>query len=49
MKKSNLQPPKPNDRQGILTEIRNRKMSRSAHAYVRGNTNKFYEWLDSKT
>ncbi|MEP6604889.1 MAG: DUF2252 family protein [Nitrosospira sp.] len=49
MKKSNLQPPKPNDRQGILTEIRNRKMARSAHAYVRGNTNKFYEWLDSKT
>jgi uncharacterized protein (DUF2252 family) len=22
-------------------------MARSAHAYVRGNTSKFYEWLDS--
>ena len=49
MKKSAFQHPRPNDRQEILTEIRNRKMSRSAHAYVRGNTKKFYEWLDSKT
>jgi uncharacterized protein (DUF2252 family) len=24
-----------------------RKMARSAHAYVRGNTAKFYEWLDA--
>lgn len=49
MKKSNAQYPEPKDRQTILTETRNRKMSRSAHAYVRGNTNKFYEWLDGKT
>lgn len=35
------------DRQGILTEKRNLKMARSAHAYVRGNTLKFYEWLDT--
>jgi uncharacterized protein (DUF2252 family) len=35
------------DRQQVLTENRNIKMARSAHAYVRGNTQKFYEWLDS--
>lgn len=29
----------------ILEAGRTRKMSRSAHAYVRGNTVKFYEWL----
>jgi uncharacterized protein (DUF2252 family) len=31
----------------LLTPIRAMKMARSAHAYVRGNTVKFYEWLDS--
>ena len=30
-----------------LAERRHLKMSESAHAYVRGNTVKFYEWLDS--
>jgi uncharacterized protein (DUF2252 family) len=29
-----------------LTNTRNLKMARSAHAYVRGSTLKFYEWLD---
>ena len=29
----------------ILEAGRTRKMARSAHAYVRGNTVKFYEWL----
>jgi uncharacterized protein (DUF2252 family) len=28
-----------------LAERRNSKMARSAHAYMRGNTLKFYEWL----
>ncbi len=28
-----------------LAGLRNLKMARSAHAYVRGNTVKFYEWL----
>ena len=37
----------PNDRQRILTQTRNLKMAQSAHAYVRGSTVKFYEWLDS--
>jgi uncharacterized protein (DUF2252 family) len=35
------------DRQQILTQARNLKMARSAHAYVRGSTVKFYEWLES--
>lgn len=30
-----------------LRETRNLKMAGSAHAYVRGNTFKFYEWLDT--
>lgn len=33
----------------MLEARRNLKMARSAHAYVRGNTVKFYEWLDSAT
>jgi len=37
----------PKDRLSILEERRQLKMSESAHAYVRGNTIKFYEWLAS--
>jgi uncharacterized protein (DUF2252 family) len=37
----------PRNRQAILDEQRKLKMARSAHAYVRGNTLKFYEWLES--
>jgi uncharacterized protein (DUF2252 family) len=33
------------ERIAILERQRTRKMARSAHAYVRGNTAKFYEWL----
>ena len=33
------------ERQAILAERRNAKMARSTHAYVRGNTSKFYDWL----
>lgn len=29
----------------LLAQRRNAKMARSAHAYMRGNTVKFYEWL----
>jgi uncharacterized protein (DUF2252 family) len=36
---------RPGSRQELLTSKRNAKMARSAHAYVRGNTDKFYEWL----
>ncbi len=37
--------PDPTDRLDILAAKRALKMARSAHAYVRGNTAKFYEWL----
>ncbi len=40
------QPPVRKQREAVLTTLRNSKMARSAHAYVRGNTLKFYEWLD---
>ena len=33
------------ERVPVLAERRNLKMARSAHAYVRGNTLQFYEWL----
>jgi uncharacterized protein (DUF2252 family) len=35
------------DRQAILDASRSLKMARSAHAYVRGNTALFYEWLEA--
>src|SRR5271170_775668 len=31
---------------GLIAE-RNRKMAASAHAYVRGSTERFYEWLEA--
>jgi uncharacterized protein (DUF2252 family) len=37
----------PEQRLPVLAAARNAKMARSAHAYVRGNTARFYEWLDS--
>ena len=37
----------PDERASKLTEVRNLKMARSAHAYVRGSTTKFYEWLET--
>jgi uncharacterized protein (DUF2252 family) len=45
MKKSKRALPLAKDRQRLLSERRNLKMARSAHAYVRGSTVKFYEWL----
>jgi uncharacterized protein (DUF2252 family) len=36
----------PEQRARRLREVRNLKMARSAHAYVRGSTAKFYEWLE---
>jgi uncharacterized protein (DUF2252 family) len=35
----------PSQRQRELARHRNLKMARSAHAYVRGSTGQFYEWL----
>ena len=37
------------ERKAVLSAARNMKMARSAHAYVRGNTAKFYEWLGEST
>ena len=38
--------PRPSGRSDILISARNEKMARSQHAYVRGSTTKFYEWLE---
>jgi len=35
----------PDDRAAVLRRRQQLKMARSVHAYVRGNTAKFYEWL----
>ena len=39
--------PELKERQAVLSERRHLKMAGSAHAYVRGNTLKFYEWLEA--
>ena len=39
---------KPAERAAVLASSRNLKMARSAHAYVRGNTRQFYEWLQAQ-
>src|SRR4249920_2831542 len=43
-----LIPARPSHRAAILTARRGLKMAQSAHAYVRGSTLKFYEWLDAQ-
>src|ERR1700689_5465362 len=37
----------PRHRKSVLYQRRTLKMARSAHAYVRGSTVQFYQWLDS--
>jgi uncharacterized protein (DUF2252 family) len=37
------------ERGAALDRTRNKKMARSAHAYVRGNTAQFYDWLASQS
>ena len=39
---------RPDDRISVLRLRQTLKMARSAHAYVRGSTVKFYEWLDQQ-
>ncbi len=39
----------PTNRKTVLDQCRHAKMATSAHAYVRGNTVQFYEWLRSKS
>ncbi len=46
MSKHTRRSPDPAERIPLLTERRNLKMARSAHAYVRGSTRRFYEWLE---
>ena len=38
--------PSPDQRSPVLAKIRNLKMAKSSHRYVRGSTVKFYEWLE---
>ena len=45
MRKKSQKLPGPDDRAALLADQRNLKMARSASAYVRGNTLKFYEGL----
>ncbi len=40
---------KPADRAKLLVAERNRKMAVSAHAYVRGSTLRFYQWLEASS
>ena len=47
MKSSPSMPMGPDDRSPVLIQRRNLKMARSAHAFVRGSTIRFYEWLES--
>ncbi|MFK3971442.1 DUF2252 domain-containing protein [Pseudomonas sp. NPDC087358] len=43
-----MKTPRPSARLEPLNQLRNLKMARSAHAYVRGSTVQFYEWLHSQ-
>jgi uncharacterized protein (DUF2252 family) len=47
MKSKALRLPRFKERQTILGARRSLRMARSAHAYVRGNARKFYEWLET--
>ena len=48
-KKPIIHPRKRRERLELLRTIRNLKMASSVHAYVRGNTAKFYEWLENSS
>ncbi|MDN0077800.1 DUF2252 family protein [Crenobacter sp. SG2303] len=39
--------PSPDERRPLLLALRNLKMAESPHAYVRGNTVQYYDWLHS--
>ena len=49
MTTKNITLPTPAERTAALKERRQLKMARSAHAYVRGNTKNFYDWLEGST
>src|SRR6202035_3296465 len=46
---SHTRSPRPKDRSDLLIRTRNLKMARSAHAYVRGSTARFYQWLEESS
>ena len=48
MSRANKNSISPRRRASALETRRHRKMARSAHAYVRGNTGQFYAWLGSE-
>jgi uncharacterized protein (DUF2252 family) len=48
MKKAQSTLTGPTERAGALRNEQHRKMARSAHAYVRGNTVQFYQWLRAR-
>ena len=39
----------PSERMKMLVAERNRKMAASAHAFVRGSTTRFYQWLEASS
>jgi uncharacterized protein (DUF2252 family) len=43
-----MKTPSPDERHEILVARRNKKMALSPHAYMRGNTTQYYEWLHSQ-
>ena len=45
-RQSRVKIPQFSERPGVLLAYQRSKMARSAHAYVRGATTKFYEWLE---
>jgi uncharacterized protein (DUF2252 family) len=45
---SSRKPLRPGDRASALTVKQTLKMARSAHAYVRGSTVQFYQWLEAQ-
>lgn len=47
MKSGSASPPAPGKRAAVLERARNKKLARSPHAFVRGNTAQLYEWLCS--
>jgi uncharacterized protein (DUF2252 family) len=44
-----MENPSPGERHGILLARRRKKMALSPHAYMRGNTLRYYEWLQSQS
>jgi uncharacterized protein (DUF2252 family) len=47
MKERSASLPDIEERAGVLERARNKKMARSPHAFLRGNTVQFYRWLSS--